>query len=45
VGLAMDSFSVSIARSYTTSIKKQSLEALKTEFFFLVISSWNAYYK
>lgn len=34
VGLAMDSFSVSIARGFTTPKDKQSIEALKTGFFF-----------
>lgn len=34
VGLAMDSFSVSIARGFTTPKNKHSLEALKTGFFF-----------
>jgi putative Mn2+ efflux pump MntP len=33
-GLAMDSFSVSIARGFRAPINKQSLEALKTGFFF-----------
>ncbi len=34
MSLAMDSFSVSITRGFTTPINKQSLEALKTGFFF-----------
>jgi putative Mn2+ efflux pump MntP len=34
VALAMDSFSVSIARGFSTPISKQSFEALKTGFFF-----------
>lgn len=34
VGLAMDSFSVSIARGFTTPKDKQSIEALKTGVFF-----------
>lgn len=33
-GLAMDSFSVSIARGFTVSKDKQPIEALKTGFFF-----------
>ena len=34
VGLAMDSFSVSIARGFTSTKTKLSIEALKTGFFF-----------
>ena len=34
IGLAMDSFSVSIARGFSISKEKQSIEAVKTGFFF-----------
>jgi putative Mn2+ efflux pump MntP len=34
IGLAMDSFSVSIVRGFTTPKEKQSIETLKTGFFF-----------